>query len=106
MSHRRPTLRRVVLVDRPDTPADGGPVASAARRSARRQPGMHDVAARAGVSHQTVSRVLNGDPTVRPATRETVLEAGSRRRVARGGAENGTGEADTRGACAPPGTDR
>lgn len=62
-------------MDRPDTPADGGPVASAARRSARRQPGMHDVAARAGVSHQTVSRVLNGDPTVRPATRETVLEA-------------------------------
>jgi DNA-binding LacI/PurR family transcriptional regulator len=36
---------------------------------------MHDVAARAGVSHQTVSRVLNDFPGIRPATRERVLEA-------------------------------
>ncbi|MEY2848408.1 MAG: hypothetical protein RI885_1073 [Actinomycetota bacterium] len=34
-----------------------------------------DVAARAGVSHQTVSRVLNDEATVRPATRARVTEA-------------------------------
>jgi DNA-binding LacI/PurR family transcriptional regulator len=36
---------------------------------------MADVAARAGVSHQTVSRVLNDMPGLRPETRERVLEA-------------------------------
>jgi DNA-binding LacI/PurR family transcriptional regulator len=36
---------------------------------------MTDVAARAGVSHQTVSRVLNEPDLVRPATRTRVLEA-------------------------------
>lgn len=36
---------------------------------------MTDVAARAGVSHQTVSRVLNQPEIVRPATRERVLAA-------------------------------
>lgn len=41
----------------------------------RRPPAMSDVAALAGVSHQTVSRVLNDHPNVRPATRERVLEA-------------------------------
>jgi DNA-binding LacI/PurR family transcriptional regulator len=35
--------------------------------------GMADVAAHAGVSHQTVSRVVNGHPNVAPATRERVL---------------------------------
>ena len=36
---------------------------------------MADVAAVAGVSHQTVSRVLNDHPNVREGTRERVLEA-------------------------------
>ncbi len=51
-----------------------------------RGPSMHDVAARAGVSHQTVSRVLNGFEGIRPGTRDRVLEAitdlGYRRNVA------------------------
>ncbi len=41
----------------------------------RRTPGMHDVARRAGVSHQTVSRVLNGHPNVSATTRDRVLQA-------------------------------
>ena len=40
-----------------------------------RPPAMMDVAALAGVSHQTVSRVLNDHPSVRPQTRERVLDA-------------------------------
>jgi DNA-binding LacI/PurR family transcriptional regulator len=36
---------------------------------------MRDVALLAGVSHQTVSRVLNGHPNVRPETRTRVLDA-------------------------------
>ncbi|HEY5979612.1 MAG TPA: LacI family DNA-binding transcriptional regulator [Microlunatus sp.] len=36
---------------------------------------MHDVARMAGVSHQTVSRVLNDHPSVRPETRERVQSA-------------------------------
>ena len=43
--------------------------------SAPRPPGMHDVARVAGVSHQTVSRVLNDHPSVRPETRERVQAA-------------------------------
>lgn len=40
-----------------------------------RPPGMNDVARLAGVSHQTVSRVLNDHPSVRPQTRDRVMEA-------------------------------
>ncbi len=36
---------------------------------------LRDVAARAGVSHQTVSNVLNDHPSLRPATRARVLDA-------------------------------
>jgi LacI family transcriptional regulator len=36
---------------------------------------INDVAARAGVSIKTVSRVLNKSPNVRPATRERVSDA-------------------------------
>ena len=38
-------------------------------------PRMEDVASLAGVSHQTVSRVLNDFPKIRPATRDRVLAA-------------------------------
>ena len=40
-----------------------------------RPPVMADVARLAGVSHQTVSRVLNEHPNVRPQTRDNVLAA-------------------------------
>ncbi|MFE4414197.1 LacI family DNA-binding transcriptional regulator [Streptomyces sp. NPDC056821] len=39
------------------------------------RPTLRTVAVRAGVSHQTVSRVVNGDPTVTDSVREKVLEA-------------------------------
>lgn len=40
-----------------------------------RAPGVREVAAAAGVSRQTVSRVLNDHPSIRPETRERVLRA-------------------------------
>jgi len=52
----------------------------------RRQPRLEDVAARARVSHQTVSRVINNHPNVSKATREKVeaaiAELGYRRNTA------------------------
>jgi DNA-binding LacI/PurR family transcriptional regulator len=39
-----------------------------------KRPTIRDVAALAGVSHQTVSRVINGDEKVRPQTRDRVLQ--------------------------------
>ncbi|MWB98462.1 LacI family DNA-binding transcriptional regulator [Agromyces seonyuensis] len=44
-------------------------------RPGRQRPSIYDVADLAGVSHMTVSRVLNGHPNIRPATRERVLRA-------------------------------
>ena len=40
-----------------------------------KQATMVDVARRAGISYQTVSRVINGHPSVAPVTRERVLRA-------------------------------
>ncbi len=39
-----------------------------------RAPNIRDVAALAGVSYQTVSRVLNESPSIKPSTRQRVLE--------------------------------
>jgi DNA-binding LacI/PurR family transcriptional regulator len=54
---------------RPTTSVVAGPGSMA------RPPVMADVARLAGVSHQTVSRVLNDHPNVRPLTRDRVLAA-------------------------------
>jgi DNA-binding LacI/PurR family transcriptional regulator len=45
------------------------------RRGLGRSPVMADVGKLAGVSHQTVSRVINGSPNVRPETRQRVIAA-------------------------------
>lgn len=39
------------------------------------KPSIYDVASLAGVSHQTVSRVINGHPNIKASTRERVLAA-------------------------------
>jgi DNA-binding LacI/PurR family transcriptional regulator len=67
-----------------------------ATTSPRRAPGMFDVARSAGVSHQTVSRVVNDHPNVKPETRARVLavieELGYRRNtMARALATNRSG---------------
>jgi DNA-binding LacI/PurR family transcriptional regulator len=53
------------------------PIVAAApvRDHGNHPPRMEDVASVAGVSHQTVSRVLNDFPKIRPATRARVLAA-------------------------------
>ncbi|MFI9548928.1 LacI family DNA-binding transcriptional regulator [Streptomyces sp. NPDC052016] len=56
--------------------ADGPATRGRSRRNfAGARPVMDDVAKLAGVSKQTVSRVLNDHPAVRPETREAVLTA-------------------------------
>jgi DNA-binding LacI/PurR family transcriptional regulator len=40
-----------------------------------RAPNIRDVAAHAGVSYQTVSRVLNDSPSIKPSTRQRVLDS-------------------------------
>ncbi len=71
-----------------------------------RPPAMTDVARAAGVSHQTVSRVLNGSPNVRSRTRARVLAAvqdlGYRRNTA--ARALATGSSRTLGVLAPSGT--
>jgi DNA-binding LacI/PurR family transcriptional regulator len=57
-----------------DGGAPGPPVGAATRRRPR-APVMSDVGRLAGVSHQTVSRVINGSPHVRPETRDRVVAA-------------------------------
>ena len=56
-------------------PSDAGPPRGGKPGAARRPAVMADVARLAGVSHQTVSRVLNNSAHVRPETGERVLNA-------------------------------
>jgi DNA-binding LacI/PurR family transcriptional regulator len=51
------------------------PRAAGERPPPERTPVMADVARLAGVSHQTVSRVINGQTNTRPETRDRVLQA-------------------------------
>ena len=69
-SATRPAARRPSpAADQAASAQAGGPSAAA------RRPVMADVARLAGVSHQTVSRVVNDHPNVRPQTRDNVLAA-------------------------------
>ena len=47
---------------------------------------IYDVAREANVSMATVSRVVNGNPNVKPATRKKVLEVATRTKSQDGGA--------------------
>jgi DNA-binding LacI/PurR family transcriptional regulator len=72
-----PTASGAAADEPPDRGPDRAPHRGGDRSAepARRPAVMADVARLAGVSHQTVSRVLNEHPSVRPATRERVLAA-------------------------------
>jgi DNA-binding LacI/PurR family transcriptional regulator len=59
----------IAMENRRPVPRPTKPIAKAGR------PGIVDVAVLAGVSHITVSRVINNHPQVRPGTRERVLSA-------------------------------
>ena len=61
------------MVAQKSPPGDGRSAPGAGGRP--RDTVMHDVARLAGVSHQTVSRVLNDHPNVRAETRQRVLDA-------------------------------
>src|SRR5437763_12262136 len=54
---------------------NGAPRLDATPRRRPRAPVVSDVGRLAGVSHQTVSRVINGSPHVRPDTRARVMAA-------------------------------
>ncbi|MFJ4277097.1 LacI family DNA-binding transcriptional regulator [Streptomyces massasporeus] len=59
----------------PSAPDGPAPKGRSRRNFAGARPVMADVARMAGVSKQTVSRVLNDHPAVRPETREAVSQA-------------------------------
>ena len=61
------------------TEADSDPRTGEGRSA--RAANIFDVARLAGVSHQTVSRVINSVPNVRPATRSSAANGPSRARV-------------------------
>ena len=52
-----------------------GPATLQQNRDRSRSVSIRDVARAAGVSYQTVSRVINESPSVRGSTREAVLDA-------------------------------
>jgi DNA-binding LacI/PurR family transcriptional regulator len=70
----------------PDPWSPGGEGTKMSTPPRARPPGLYDVARLAGVSHQTVSRVINSHPSVREETRrrvqEAIAELGYRRNVA------------------------
>ena len=59
----------------PDVQPDPAEDQTSTPGALQRRPAMYDVARLAGVSHQTVSRVLNLHPSVSPRTRTLVLAA-------------------------------